>query len=321
MMKSTTMWTELYKPETIRDLVGNEGAVNQLFEWLKDWDDVHIRGHKKEIKTRFSKNWMDIPRINAKAALLSGPPGVGKTSACRIICKHLGYQILEFNASDTRNKSAIHSMIGTLSGNQSLDYWTESAQKARKEMETSKLLQAHGGMATQKCVIVMDEVDGCGASDRGGIAELIQVIKASKTPIICICNDRTTQKLKSLITYCYDLKFMTPTPDSVVKRLRSIADNEKLEINDETLRHLVASSGGGDIRQIINILQMWRNQDLSQSGLVAKIKKDEINMINNFDAAHKLLNCGERPLDDRFPTLRQKLDLFFIDYDMIPLLI
>jgi replication factor C subunit 1 len=36
----------------------------------------------------------------------------------------------------------------------------------------------------------MDEVDGVGAGDRGGIAALIQVIKATKTPIICICNDR-----------------------------------------------------------------------------------------------------------------------------------
>jgi len=26
--KNTEMWTDLYKPETIRDLVGNEGAVN-----------------------------------------------------------------------------------------------------------------------------------------------------------------------------------------------------------------------------------------------------------------------------------------------------
>lgn len=126
ILPSTTMWTDLYQPETIRDLVGNEGAVNQLFEWLRDWDDVHVRGHKKEVKWQ-SRNWMDVPRINAKAAMLSGPPGVGKSSACRIICKHLGYQILEFNASDTRNKAAIQGMVGTLSENKSLDYWTQDA--------------------------------------------------------------------------------------------------------------------------------------------------------------------------------------------------
>ena len=39
-------------------------------------------------------------------------------------------------------------------------------------------------------ILIMDEVDGVGSGDRGGIAALIQVIKDSKTPIICICNDR-----------------------------------------------------------------------------------------------------------------------------------
>ena len=81
------MWTDLYKPKSILDLVGNEGTINQLFEWLRDWDDVHIRGNKKELKVkRFSRNWQDIPRINAKAAMVSGPPGIGKSSACKIIC-------------------------------------------------------------------------------------------------------------------------------------------------------------------------------------------------------------------------------------------
>ena len=34
------MWTDIYRPES-------EGAVNQLFEWLRDWDDVHVHGNKK----------------------------------------------------------------------------------------------------------------------------------------------------------------------------------------------------------------------------------------------------------------------------------
>ncbi len=39
-----------------------------------------------------------------------------------------------------------------------------------------------------KLVLIMDEVDGMSSSDRGGVAELIQCIHQSKTPIICICN-------------------------------------------------------------------------------------------------------------------------------------
>ena len=54
---------------------------------------------------------------------------------------------------------------------------------------------AFGGHHKKKSVIVMDEVDGCGAGDRGGIAALIAMIKESKVPIICICNDRQSRKI------------------------------------------------------------------------------------------------------------------------------
>ena len=61
----------------------------------------------------------------------------------------------------------------------------------------------------------MDEVDGMSAGDRGGIADLIASIKISKIPIICICNDRYSQKLKSLVNYCLLLSFRKPTKQQV----------------------------------------------------------------------------------------------------------
>ena len=44
-------------------------------------------------------------------------------------------------------------------------------------------------------------------------------------------------------------------------------------------------------------------------------------MINNFEAAYRLLNTGAVPLDDKYPKFQQKLDLFFIDNDWVPLLV
>lgn len=37
---NSDMWTAAYAPANMHDMVGNQGAVNSLFEWLKDWDDV-----------------------------------------------------------------------------------------------------------------------------------------------------------------------------------------------------------------------------------------------------------------------------------------
>ena len=67
-------------------------------------------GQKKQVApgNRFNRAaWAAMPNPNAKAALLSGPPGIGKTSSVRIVCKMLGFECLEMNASDCRSKLAI----------------------------------------------------------------------------------------------------------------------------------------------------------------------------------------------------------------------
>lgn len=56
----------------------------------------------------------------------------------------------------------------------------------------------------------MDEVDGMSGSDKGGIKALIDMINQSKLPIVCICNDRYNQKIKSLASHCLDLRFKNP---------------------------------------------------------------------------------------------------------------
>jgi len=57
--------------------------------------------------------------------LLSGPPGVGKTTTVQVICKELGYDLVEFNASDTRNKTLLKEAVSGLLSNTSMkDYVT-----------------------------------------------------------------------------------------------------------------------------------------------------------------------------------------------------
>lgn len=68
---------------------------------------------------------------------------------------------MEQNASDTRNKSSIEGSIKDLSSNKTLDYFNTLGVK-KAETNTNALAAAIGGLATQKSVIIMDEVDGVG---------------------------------------------------------------------------------------------------------------------------------------------------------------
>merc|ERR1719162_794201 len=113
---------------------------------------------------------------------------------------------------------------------------------------------AHAKKITKKAIIIMDEVDGMGAGDRGGNAALIKMIKKTKNPIICICNDQGSPKIRSLAFSCYDLKFTRPSKSMIAARCVAIARKEGLECEPNALEAL-AESCGSDMRMVLNQLQ------------------------------------------------------------------
>ena len=54
---------------------------------------------------------------------------------------------------------------------------------------------------------------------------------------------------------------------------------------------------------------------------MSSIAKDEKVMLNNFDAASKLLNLGDSKNSTKYALYRSKIDLFFIDHEFVPLLV
>ena len=64
--------------------------------------------------------------------------------------------------------------------------------------------------------VLMDEVDGmAGNEDRGGMQELIALIKNTRIPVICMCNDRSHPKVRSLANYCFDMRFQRPRLEQI----------------------------------------------------------------------------------------------------------
>jgi replication factor C subunit 1 len=103
--------------------------------------------------------------------------------------------------------------------------------------------------------------------------------------------------------------------------LQEILHAEGSKIDDNALEILIESSGN-DIRQMINMLQLQSSSHKNMSFMDAKkslfsVSKDEQNMLTAFDAATKMLTKRDfQPLN-----FTKKLNLFFIDFDLMPLLI
>ena len=75
------------------------------------------------------KGGRTIENVNARAVLISGPPGIGKTSTVRLIAKLNNYKTFELNASDQRNKGIVNQKVGFLMNNFTLSSCEESNSK------------------------------------------------------------------------------------------------------------------------------------------------------------------------------------------------
>ncbi|KAL4611280.1 hypothetical protein ACB092_08G112500 [Castanea dentata] len=301
--KSDLTWTEKYRPKVPNDIIGNQSLVKQLHDWLTNWNEQFLdTGNKKKGKKQNDSG-------AKKAVLLSGTPGIGKTTSAKLVSQMLGFQAIEVNASDSRGKAdaKIEKGIGGSNAN------------SIKELVSNEALSVNMDRSKHpKTVLIMDEVDGMSAGDRGGVADLIASIKISKIPIICICNDRYSQKLKSLVNYCLLLSFRKPTKQQMAKRLMQVATAEGLQVNQIALEEL-ADRVNGDMRMAVNQLQYMslsmsviKYDDIRQR-LLSSAKDEDI---SPFTAVDKLFgfNAGKLRMDER-------IDLSMSDPDLVPLLI
>ena len=102
------LFVDKYKPSNCKGIIGQQGEksnMNKLKTWLRDWNKHHLNtGGKKTAAKPAPWGAANDNGAWAKCALLSGSPGVGKTTTAYLVAKELGYYIVEMNASDTRSK-------------------------------------------------------------------------------------------------------------------------------------------------------------------------------------------------------------------------
>jgi replication factor C large subunit len=200
------MLSERTKPSSVSGMVGNERARLDLVKWLKNW------------------------KIGSKPVLLTGPPGVGKSTSVYLVAKQFRYTVIEYNASDVRTRERLREALAPTLENTSL----------------------FGG---EKLMVFLDEIDGLlGRADYAGMDYVLDFVENTTVPLAMAANLEETEKIKKIEQKSLVLRFRAVGADLLVLYLRGICARERLAVPESILRR-IAESSRGDVRQALNSLQ------------------------------------------------------------------
>ncbi|KAL1985075.1 hypothetical protein VTN96DRAFT_8310 [Rasamsonia emersonii] len=288
------LWTTKYAPTSLNMLCGNKGQVEKLQTWLRNW--------RRNAKANFKLPGKDGSGLY-RAVMIHGPPGIGKTTAAHLVAKLEGYDVVETNASDTRNKKLLETgLLGVLDTTSLQGYFSGEGKK----VETEK----------KNLVLIMDEVDGMSAGDRGGVGALAAVAKKTRVPLILICNDRRLPKMKPFDHVTYELPFKRPTADQIRARLSTICFREGLKIPPQVLDSLIEGTHA-DIRQVINMLATVKldqqQLDYDKGKEMSKAWEKHV-ILKPWDIVSQILSAQMFSPSSK-STLNDKIELYFNDHE------
>ena len=172
----------------LNNILNRNNIVKNIKEFLNNFQEK-----KHELST-------------TRGIYIYGNPGTGKTSFIENILKNMNYDIIKYNAGDIRNKSIIDTIT----------------KHNMSDKNVLSMLQKK----VKKIAIIMDEIDGMNNGDKGGINQLIKLIRPKKTkkqrleeitlnPIICIGNYHIDKKIKELLKVCENYELKSPSNNEI----------------------------------------------------------------------------------------------------------
>ena len=246
-----------YRPQTLDQLVGQE--------------------HIKKTLT----NAIELGKI-AHAFLFTGPRGTGKTSTARILAKSL----------NCKNGPTIHpcgecESCLDITNSIPLDVIEIDAASNRKVEDTQNILEkiqyvpVHGKYK----IYIIDEVH---MLTNHAFNALLKTLEEPPENVIFILATTEVHKvLDTIKSRCQRFDFRRITTEDIVKHLRYISDEEKINITDDALFTIAKNCAGG-MRDSISLLDQ-----LSLLGISKEVTTDDVNAILgriSFDVLNKISN-------------------------------
>lgn len=244
-----------YRPQTLDKLVGQE----------------HIK------KTLTSA--IELGKI-AHAFLFTGPRGTGKTSTARILAKSLNCK----NGPTIHPCGECESCLDIMNS-VPMDVIEIDAASNRKVEDTQSILEkiqyvpVHGKYK----IYIIDEVH---MLTNHAFNALLKTLEEPPENVIFILATTEVHKvLDTIKSRCQRFDFRRITTDDIVKHLRYISDEEKINISDDALFTIAKNSAGG-MRDSISLLDQ-----LSLLGVSKEITAEDVNAVLgriSFDVLNKL---------------------------------
>lgn len=222
--------------------------------------------HQEEIK-RVLQNTVktgELPHL-----LLYGPPGTGKTS----IILALGYElfgpnlmnerILELNASDERGIDTVREKIITFAKE------SINSTDSRYPCPPYK-------------IIVLDEADAITLDAQSALRKVIE--SSSKITRFCFTCNYIDKIIDPIVSRCVKFRFKPIDKDSMINRLKFIANKEKIKLDDKCYEKIYDISEG-DARKAIMILQNTKyiynmEKKISENDIIEMIGLSTYNELN-----------------------------------------
>ncbi|KAL8996335.1 MAG: hypothetical protein Q9169_004135 [Polycauliona sp. 2 TL-2023] len=266
--RPTLMWTEKYRAKKFTDLVGDERTHRDVLRWVKHWDPLVFPGSSRLTTRVKSVGDTTEDKAHCKILLLTGPPGLGKTTLAHVCARQAGYEVVEINASDERSRDIVKGKIRDLVG-------TENVRGVKTKTTNGTVRRA----GRPVCVVI-DEVDGVvggtgggGGGEGGFVKALIDLVALDKKnseqcgkgpgqqpfkktrkgdrfrllrPMILICNDVYHPALRPLRSsgIAEIIHVRKPPMDKVTARLKFVFEKEGIVCDSDGIRRLCEATWG-----------------------------------------------------------------------------
>lgn len=232
-------WVERYRPQTIEDCILPRRMKDIFLDYKKAGQFTHL--------------------------LLSGPPGVGKTTVAKALCNETGQSFILINASESGNIDTLRTTIRDYASTVSL--------------------------TSQRKVVILDEADYLNPGStqpalRGFMEEF-----SSNCTFILTCNYKNKilppiQGRCSNINFKIEKKEKPEIAAQFYERLLFILKNENITYDENVIQEVVLKYFP-DFRRAINELQKYSHSGVIDTGILSQIGelqvKDLMSILKNKD--------------------------------------